>query len=283
MNTENALEILPKELSPASELIAGGNALRKIQTEFTTAVAVQKPRDRRAVINACEEEAAIAGDEFYYSWTVKSKDGPKLVEGLSIQAGLAAARNWGNCAIPCFYEESANSYTFTATFLDMETGFNLQRTYKQRKKPNIGMKDQDRAEDIVFQIGQSKAIRNVILNALPSWLTSKMLAKAKEEVITKIKKMGVPVAKEKAVSFFKKYGVGVDRIETKINKKYIGWNEEDLVLLQGAMNSLLTGQESADSLFPAVMESIVDKIKNSANGIVESTTALSAEGKGEDR
>lgn len=262
METEG-LEVLPRGLSPASELIAGGNTLRKMQTEFTTAVAVQKPRDRKLIVRACEEEAAIAGDEFYYAWTVKSKDGPKLVEGLSIQAALAAARNWGNCAIPCHYEESSNSYTFTATFLDMETGFNLQRTYKQRKSPNIGMKDVERAEDIVFQIGQSKAIRNVILNALPSWLTSKMLIKAKEEVVGKIRKMGIPVAKEKALAFFKKYSIETERIEKKLGKQLIGWNEEDLALLQGAMTAMSTGQESAASLFPAITEgaSISERIK----------------------
>lgn len=267
METEG-LEILTsdRDLSPAGELIAGWNTLRKMQTEFTTAVAVQKPRDRKSIIRACEEEAAIAGDEFFYAWTVKTKEGPKLVEGLSIQAALAAARNWGNCAIPCHYEESVNSYTFIATFLDMETGFNLQRTYKQRKKPNIGMKDPERAEDIVFQIGQSKAIRNVILNALPSWLTSKMLIKAKEEVIEKIKKMGLPVAREKVLAFFKKYSIDIDRIEKKLGKNQGGWNEEDLALLQGAMNSLTTGQESADSLFPPIHEgaSIHERIKEAA-------------------
>ena len=258
------LEEVPNMETPAWQLVASGKALRRVQTEFVSAVAVQKPRDKRKALADCLEEAAIAGDEFYYSWTVKSKTGPQLVEGLSVNAALTAARNWGNCAIPVSIEEGSNSYIFTATFVDMETGFNLQRTYRQRKKPNIGMKDVERAEDITFQIGQSKAIRNVILNALPSWLMSKMLEKAKENVIEKIMKMGIAVAKEKTISFFAKYGITVDRIEKKMAKKNEFWSAEDLAVLQGAMNMLIAGQESAESLFPSLSEgaSIAERIKD---------------------
>lgn len=232
-------------------IVRSGQVLQKTQTQFTTAVAIQKPRDRKNVIRLCEEEAAIAADEFFYSWTVKGNKGNQLVEGLSVSASLAAARNWGNCAIPCEVEDTEDAYIFTATFLDMETGFNLQRVFRQRKKINIGMKDVDRAEDITFQIGQSKALRNVILNALPSWLLSKMLVKAKEDVISKILKMGLDVARKKTVDFFSRYSVTPERIEAKIGKKIDKLAAEDLAILQGAMNTLLNGQESAESLFPS--------------------------------
>ena len=238
------------EETAGESIVRSGQALQKTQTQFTTAVAIQKPRDRKKVIAACEEEAAIAGDEFFYAWTVKGKDGNKLVEGLSIQAALAAARNWGNCAVPLEVNETEDAYIFTATFLDMETGFNLQRTFRQRKTVNIGMKDRERAEDITFQIGQSKAIRNVILNALPSWLLSKMLAKSKEDIVAKIVKMGLDTARKKCIDFFAKYSVDAQRIEKKMGKKNDRWTAEDLALLQGAMTTLLNGQESAESLFP---------------------------------
>lgn len=245
--SDEIVEVMPEM---PETIIEKGRAMQRVQSEFTTAVAIQKPRERKKVIALCEEEAALAGDEFYYAWTVKSKTGPKLVEGLSIQAATSAARNWGNCAIPCRVDEHEDSYIFTATFVDFETGFNLQRTFRQRKTPNIGMKDTERAEDITFQIGQSKALRNVILSALPSWLTSKILAKAKENIIAKIEKMGIIKAIDKTLTFFQKHSVDVARIEEKIGKKTDKWNAEDLALLQGAMNALLNGQESAESLFP---------------------------------
>lgn len=242
--------------TPGEELVKEGHTMRKMQTEFTTAVAIAKPRVRTTVLAACEEEAAIAGDEFYYSWSVKGKRGSSLVEGLSVHAALAAVRNWGNSAVTCDVREVGDHFIFTATFLDMETGFNLQRTFRQRKSQDTGMKDKERAEDIIYQIGQSKALRNVILNALPSWLTTKMIAKAKENIIAKIQKMGLDVAKQKTLAFFDGRGVDVERIEKKVGKKAERWNAEDLALLQGAMNTLLNGQESADSLFPETSEDI---------------------------
>ena len=238
-----------------TEIIAQGGALQQTKTEFTQAIAIQKPRDRQQIIRACEEEAAIAGEDFYYSWSVKSKGGrSSLVEGLSVGGALAAARNWGNCALPCMVEEKSDHYVFTASFVDFETGFNMQRIFKQRKEQNIGMKDTARADDITFQIGQSKAIRNVCLNALPNWLTSKMLAKAKEEVIGQITKMGIPVAQKKALEFFHQRDIPIERVEKKIGKNHNHWVAEDLAMIKGAMRSLVNGQESADSMFPAVGE-----------------------------
>jgi hypothetical protein len=255
--------LLSGSVTPGEEIVAGGQTLRRTQTQFTSAIAIQKPRDRNHVITLCEEEATIAGDEFYYSWTVKKRQGGSaLVEGLSVNAALAAARNWGNCAIPCQLEETKNEYIFTATFLDMETGFNLQRIYRQSKKKNIGSKmDDERQADIIFQIGQSKALRNVILNALPSWLTSKMIKKAKENVIGKIEKMGVAKAREKTLAFFARYDVTPERIEAKIGCKVKGWDAEILATLQGAMNALLNGQESAESLFPTNGDNDADSDK----------------------
>lgn len=228
-----------------------------------------------AIIKACEEEAAIAGEEFFYSWTVKSKQGPKLVEGLSIGGAVAAARNWGNCALPCKVEEEANHYVFTASFVDFETGFNMQRVFKQRKEQNIGMKDTARAEDITFQIGQSKALRNVILNAMPSWLTSKMLKKAKEEVIGQITKMGIPVAQKKALEFFEQRDIPVERVEKKIGKNHAHWNAEDLAMIKGAMSSLVNGQESADSLFPAIGEEAAVSTNKKTESLKEKIAAKS--------
>ena len=175
--------------SMAGEIIESGKTLQQARAGFVTAVTVQKPRERMKVLRACEEEAAIAGDEFFYAWTVTNKDGKKsLIEGPSVNLALTAVRNWGNSGVMVNVDETHDTYIFTATFVDLETGFNLQRTFRQRKTKKIGKYDQDRAEDIIFQIGQSKAIRNVIVNALPSWLVSSMMNKSKENIIKKIEK-----------------------------------------------------------------------------------------------
>lgn len=164
------------------------NGAMQIKTAYTTAMQVIKPRNLAIVERRCLEEAAIAGDEFYYSW----KQGGSIIEGLTVGASMSIARNMGNCAIPVTVDETKDTYIFTATFVDLETGFNLSRMYRQRKGQNLGekMKKDGRAEDVIFQVGQSKAIRNSVLGAIPKWLQNKVMTKAKENVIGKIQGMG---------------------------------------------------------------------------------------------
>lgn len=249
-----------QETGTALEVIQGGQTMQQVRTGFTTAVSVQKPRNRMAIIRACEEEAAIAGDEFYYAWTVKTKDsGPKLIEGPGVGLAQAAARNWGNCGVMVDIEEKPEAYIFTATFVDLETGFNLQRAFRQAKKKNIGKKyDEDRAEDIIFQIGQSKATRNVICNALPNWLIKRMMDESKKNVIAKIQKKGIDAARKDVLAFFQKHGIEQERVEAKIQKKAVAWNIDDVGLLYGAMRSLVEGVESPDELFPPLKATVVE-------------------------
>jgi hypothetical protein len=248
---------LPMERgSVAADVLYEGKAMQQVSTGFSTAVVVQKPRNRKDIIKACEEEAIIAGDDFYYAWTVNEtqKDGskkPKLVEGPGIGLAQAAARNWGNCAIMMTVEETVDSFIFTPTFIDLETGFNLQRAFRQAKAKNVGKKySSDRAEDMIFQIGQSKATRNLIINALPNWLINKTMEAAKQNVIAKIEKLGVGPAKERLLDWFEKKGIAAERIEAKLDKKQAVWQLEDLALLFGAMNSIIKGQELPEDLFP---------------------------------
>jgi hypothetical protein len=255
MKSEEALE--PEVMSPlpmatsAGEIVGSGQALQTINTGFMTAVSVQKPRERLKVIKACEEEAAIAGDEFYYGWTVKAQGGSKLVEGPGIGLAQSAARNWGNCAVMMDVKETQDTYIFTPTFVDLETGFNLQRAFRQVKNKDIGKKyDRDRAEDLIFQLGQSKAIRNVICNALPNWLINKMMVEAKKNIVGQIEKAGKDVARQKVLDFFARYNITQDRVEAKLGKKAEAWKVEDIALLYGAMKTLADGAESPDELFP---------------------------------
>ena len=254
------VEILsPVSGSAAGDIINRGQALQQVRTPFTTAVTVQKPREIFDIKRRCEQEAALAGDSFYYAWTVKGEKGSSLIEGPSVDLAHAAVRNWGNCGVMVDVEERADNYIFTATFVDLETGFNLQRAFRQRKSQKMSKKmDDARQEDIVFQIGQSKAIRNVVVNALPSWLIDGMLEKSKENIVAKIEKKGIAQARQDTIAFFQKYGVGVERVEHKIQKKSTAWTVEDLALLYGAIKTLTEGVESPNELFPPIGGGAID-------------------------
>ena len=55
--------------------------------------------------------------------------------------------------------------------MDLETGYSLTRPLQQRKSQTTMRGDAGRSEDIAYQIGTSKAIRNVTTNALDTFTT----------------------------------------------------------------------------------------------------------------
>ena len=125
-------------MSEGAQLLQGGAAIQRTQTNYTSAIVVQKPRKKAAVLAACLDEAGLAGESFFYAWTVKDKQSPtgeSLVEGIGIEGAMILARNWGNCTIPISIEsETPVSWVLRAAFVDFETGFNLERLFRQRQR-----------------------------------------------------------------------------------------------------------------------------------------------------
>lgn len=239
------------------KMIEQGRTLQKVGTQYTTAVAVQKPRSITRIVDNVLEEAKLAGANFYYEWPVKNKDGStsRIGPGPSIDLSMCLARNYGNDAIDVQVEETMTHYLFKGFFIDLESGFTCPRLYRQRKKQDIGMKDQGRAEDITFQIGQSKAIRNAIVRAMPDWLVERAIEVAKEAELGKIKPENLHLARAKATGFFKPYGIEQNRIEMKLGRKSDNWTAEDIVELRGMATALKEGRISANELFPPIDES----------------------------
>lgn len=225
------------------------SGMMQIRSPYTTAVQVTRPRDLRQVMARCSEEAAIAGDDFYYSW----KQAGKIIEGPSVQAALAMVRNFGNCAVDTRVDENPDSYIFTATFIDLETGFNISRTFRQNKtspktKGGEEIYSGDRGQDVIFQIGQSKAIRNVILNALPSYLSNKVMDFAKANVIKQLEKMGKEKARNHVSTKANALAVPLDNIEA-VYGRMAGWDETTMVQILSALRQIEEGIEKAEDLF----------------------------------
>ncbi|MEM4626444.1 MAG: hypothetical protein QXF70_03410 [Candidatus Bilamarchaeaceae archaeon] len=237
------------------------SGMLRTQTQYSTAVQVVRPRNLQIVLNKCLEEAAIAGDEFYYSWS----QGGSIVEGLTVGAALAIARNFGNCAVDSKVEETPTSYVFYGAFIDLETGFNMVRPFRQNKqspktKTGKDVYTGDRGKDIIFQIGASKAIRNVVLNAIPKWLASKVLNKAKENVVGKIEKMGIEKTRSLILNKINALGIDIKRVELAFGNTK-SWDVEKLVMLMGAIRSIEDGIETADAIFPK-LEKEPEQTKN---------------------
>lgn len=255
MNNFDDVEIVTGGPEASSEnLLAQGKAIQKIETGYHTAVAVQKPRKLDDIVEALDIEAQYGGEDFYYAWSVyDKKKGKKVpVEGCSVGAALAIAREFGNCAIPVEINETSDAFIFTASFVDIEKGFTVTRVYRHKKRAAIGKYDQDRYDDMEFQKGQSKAIRNVVLAGVPKWLSSRVKRKAKEAVIAGIGKEGLDVAKDKAVTFLKGHGVKKDAIEVAIGQRYTEWDADTVATLRVMCKQILDGDSSPESLFPPV-------------------------------
>jgi hypothetical protein len=247
-------EMMPMETG-SDKILGEGKALQKVETGYTTAVVVQNPRSLSRVVSNCIEEAELAASSFYYGWEVKGKSGKGWIEGPTIDLAMCVARNYGNCAIDVNRTETPTHFMMKGVFIDLETGFTCPRLFRQRKKQSLGGKmarDTDRMEDIVFQIGQSKAVRNAIIKAMPSWLIEKMIEKAKESVRRGVGENLAEVRAE-VLRFFKQYGISQERVEASIGKEADMWSADHIVNLRGMASALKEQRISADELFPEVV------------------------------
>lgn len=243
--------------SPKVEtLSAHPPTLQQIKTQYVTAVTVQEPRSLVKVEANCLMEAALAGERCYYGW----KAGDSFIEGPSIELAMIAARNWGNSAVEMLpIVETARDWLMTAGFIDLENGTTITRQFRQSKTSIVyGKMDEERKMDIRFQIGQSKAQRNVVLRALPTWLIDKMMERAKEGVREKLEKFikdkGIGPARELLLKEFVKHSVTKERIEAKYKKKVGAWDIEVLTLLKGDLYALNSKVEDAIVIFPEVLK-----------------------------
>jgi len=224
--------------------------LMQTKTRYSTAVSVVRPRSLRDVERRCIEEASIAGSDFYYSWA----QGGETISGLSVSAAQAMARNFGNCVVESTVAETPSAYIFSAAFIDLETGFNISRDFRQNKKSPKSKSGKDiytgdRGADIIFQIGQSKAIRNVILNAMPSWLVSKVHQKAKENISEKITRMGVKDATARILKKADSLRIPLANIEYHYGRSS-SWDVETLIKISSGIRAIENGYDDISSVFP---------------------------------
>lgn len=258
MFDDDVQEIETREVA-APPMVNANQSMMQVRSSFATAVHVQKPRNLKEVEKEFLFEADLAGASFYYGWGVQDKGAGKnkAVEGPSIGLAKSLMRCWGNCAVEMLpVSETPQAYFFTAAFIDLEKGVTITRQFRQSKNWQVyGKMDAERKEDVRFQIGQSKAIRNVIRAALPDWMVQRGLERAKQGEMAKldkyIEKNGIEKAREVITEELKKFGVTLELILAKLERPtFAAITKEDMVLLKGDIQALRTGQDSLESLYP---------------------------------
>lgn len=242
-----------------SEVVRSGRTLEQVKTGYTTAVRVQIPRVLKEVNRRLKDEALMGGESFYYGWG----SGKDKIEGPSIHLAMSAARCWGNCAVDLDdVQDLGDCWIFTAVFIDVETGFTLKRQFRQSKTSIIyGKHDEERKADMRFQIGQSKAVRNVVVNAIPKHLVREAIETAKRGVREKIErriealnqegKNGMAIAQDTAVAALKKSGVTEEAVLLKLGRPTVkAITVDDLIIILGDIAAINDGSDRADELFP---------------------------------
>ncbi|MCU0913013.1 MAG: hypothetical protein MUC88_00445 [Planctomycetes bacterium] len=244
----------PESASEAA--IMSGSTMMAVQTDHVTALSVQQPRDLPLVAKRVEQECGMFPEGLVYAWQTKNKDGSRgQIEGPSIKMAMILARSWGNCfASSDTVGESVSHWRIRGKFVDYETGFNLAREYLQRKpSKGMGRMDEDRVIDINFQVGQSKAQRNAIVNAMPAGLVKMAMDAAKKAIAQGVKKEGgVHKAVEKVKKAFAKYSVTIEMLEQRVGKKAPDWSEEDVADIRAIYTALEDGQTTAANEFETV-------------------------------
>lgn len=239
----------------AVEAIAAGQAMQQVRAPYTTAVAVQKPRSLSQMVSAVLAEAEQAGSSFYYRWEVENrKTGNKTeVIGGSIDLAASIFRSYGNCAMDLQCNETPSHYFFTATMIDLESGMSWPRMFRQRKSQALGRFDQDRQEDIVFQIGQSKAMRNAVLSVMPRWVVEKAIETARQAEINRLTGKGnIELARGEMLRYFAKLGVTKERIEVRLGKPIDETAPEDIADLRALAGAIKDRMTTVGEAFPTM-------------------------------
>lgn len=227
------------------------SGIQRIQAIGGQVLSTVRPRDENTVMSRAEHEARMLGDAAYYAWG-KGKD---AVQGVSVKLAMVLARCWGNCEVDAqLVGETPDAWIYEATFFDKETGFTYRRPFRQSKEWTVyGKFDNERKDDMRFQIGASKAVRNVILNALPEWYVSRAIDAAmggvREKIEQAISQYGIDAIRQKAIEALARYAQP-EKILAYIGRKHVSQLDiNDLVHLRTMLTAFESGAEDPATFF----------------------------------
>ena len=214
------------------------------------AQAVAVHRDEASILQKVKVLATAAGTDWYYRFPVKNKKENRTdwIEGPSIKLANDIARLYGNCEVDCRAQDLGSAIMFHARFVDLETGYALTRPFQQRKgAAKLGGSDAGRLEDITFQIGASKAIRNVVVNALQTFADF-AFEEAKQALVEKI---GKDIEKWRR-NVSERIGARVDlkRVEAVIGRTADKWLAPDIARVVAMGKAVEDGMSTWDETFP---------------------------------
>lgn len=252
-------EVLPPAAGDAGvpDLVGGrrpapGSAVDDALSQIVVAQHTPVKRDLARILREINVAAELADTDWYYEWETKNRDGSRgVVRGPSIKCAMAIAHIWGNCRVEAFPTfETQSHWTFLARFTDYEKGVSVTRAFQQRKAQTSGGRmDAERMQDIAFQIGQSKATRNVVVAALGMYVDRAVDA-ARLSMFGRVEKNPAG-AKAHILKMARDCSItNLGRLTRAVGRAEKDWTTEDMVLLLGRLRAIDDGMETADEAFP---------------------------------
>jgi hypothetical protein len=217
----------------------------------TTARKVEVARDESKVLQKITAYAAAAGEHWFYRWPVKNrrKGTTDIVEGISIKGANAISRLFGNDSIDVRVIDAGRTFLIYAKFSDLETGYSLVRPFQQDKGgAKLGGDDDARRLDMALQIGVSKAIRNVINNALETFCTFG-LEMAKSNLVGRVGK-DLPRYRARLAQKFSDMGIDIKRVEATAGRPMADWLAPDVARIIAEVRAVDDGMASAEDTWP---------------------------------
>jgi hypothetical protein len=222
--------------------------------EMVTAQRVVVPRNMPDIMGRVKTLSEMAGQEYYYSFPVKSKNKvtgeweTSAIEGPTIKLANDLAREYGNCGVETMVVDVGDSWVIYARFVDLERGFTMVRPFQQRKSQKSLKGDEARALDIALQIGVSKAIRNVIVNSLETF-ADYMFETAKEGLTKKIS-TDPQKWRDHLLGALSKIKVEPKRVERQIGRSVSAWTVKDIARVVSELKAVHEGMTSSGEIWP---------------------------------
>ncbi|HMF27537.1 MAG TPA: hypothetical protein VKE42_02130 [Candidatus Cybelea sp.] len=226
---------------------------------------VAKERNEQKIRVQLRELAAWAGEDWFYRFPVRTRDGGQdFIEGPSIKLANNVARIYGNCITEIREVDVGDAWVFYARFTDIESGYSGERAYRQRKgQQTLKTRDPQRALDQVYQIGQSKAIRNVIVNALGVYADF-AFEEARNSIVAKIGK-NLEGSRQRAIERINgEMRCELARVERSIGRAAKDWLAPDIARIVAMIEAVNDGMATLDETFPPLEGLVIAPDKSSA-------------------
>jgi hypothetical protein len=264
LKTQEGSETLPSGPPPS------GHSLVRPTTGLSERVIGAQPvavhRDEAKVLQKLKALAAAAGDDWFYRFPVKKKEGGvDYIEGASIKLANDVARIFGNVVVEVRELDVGDAFVFYARLTDIETGFSMERAYRQRKsQTGMRTRDADRALDINYQIGQSKAIRNVIVNGLQLFCDY-AFEEARNSLVDKIGK-DLAGWRERTVAGLARLPVELARVERVVGRPVKEWLAPNIAQVISMARSIQDGMATLDETFPPLVDLTPPSVPDTGGG-----------------